>query len=155
LGGNVLDECPTQRDVQYLRASADRQCGDPPFPRCPCESKLVGVARAVWSASGVMRRLPEMRRVDVFTAGEHESRDIHERRGRHRWIDGWKYHRHESDRSERRGVCLVHAHARQIADDLGRRGDDDEWGERHRAGAVAWLLTRSVSYTRTYSRAKS
>ena len=108
---DVLHERAAERDVHDLRAAADRERGDASLVGRAGQRELVAVAPAMRRARFGVRGLPKMRRVDVLAAGEHESRDVGQRRDGDYGIDRRQDERDESGRGEGVGVRLVDANA--------------------------------------------
>jgi len=108
---DVLDQRPAQRHVHDLRAATDGERRQASFAGGSREGELVFVPPRVRRSHGWVRMLPEVLGADVFTAGEHESRDAVECRGRDRGVYRRQDDRDQSRRGERAGVRLVDSNA--------------------------------------------
>jgi hypothetical protein len=74
LAWNVLDERSAERDVHDLSAATNSQRRNGTVPSLARESELVGVSGGVRRSGSRVRRDSVVGRIEIFAAGEHESR---------------------------------------------------------------------------------
>jgi hypothetical protein len=86
---DILNECASQRDVEELRSTADREYWFPGLARSEYKRYFSLIARAVHGAETLMPRLSIEGGIDVFTTGEHETVDGVDYGARGRRVKKW------------------------------------------------------------------
>jgi hypothetical protein len=71
-GTDILNECPTEGDVEKLRSAADCENRFPGLARGLYKRYFTLIARAVNGAETLVTWLPVKIGIDVFATGEHE-----------------------------------------------------------------------------------